>query len=161
MTAAAAKTEIPGHELLEGYDKPSVILFHASWCSPCKEAVPEVEKAVAAQTDKAGRAKFRLVKIDIDKYTELSSAFGINSIPAMVGFHGDKASFGVTGRLPEKMLMEFLSRVEQFHKDSPPPAWRVPEPEPAPEVNVQTGGSINIMKPIRLGQKKTGWKWLR
>lgn len=161
MTAAAKITKTPGEELLQGFDKPSVILFHARWCGPCKEALPEVEKAIAAETDKAGRTKFRLVLIDTDEYPELSNLFDIKSIPTMVGFHGDRASYGHSGRLPQKALKTFLSHVEQFHKDNPPPVWMIPEPEPAAEVSVQTRTSIKVMKPIRLGQKKQGWKWLR
>jgi thiol-disulfide isomerase/thioredoxin len=161
MTAAAAKTDVPGYELLQPCDKPVIILFHTSWSDPCKTAVPEVEKELAAQTDKAGRGKFRLVKIDVDKYGEMANAFGVNSIPTLVGFHGDRASYGAIGRQPQKILVKFFSEVEKFHKENPPPAWMIPPPEPAPAVSVDTGRTIRVMKPLKLGQKKEKFKWIR
>lgn len=161
MTAAAVTDNIPGRELLEGCDKPAVILFHTSWCSVCKNFVPEVEKTITAENDNSWGGKFRLVKIDVDKYGALADSFGVKSVPTMVGFHGDKASVGVIGRLPRKMLMTFLAEVEKFHKQNPPPAWMAPEPGPGPTVEVNTSRSIKVMKPLQLKQKKQRFTWLR
>ena len=60
-------------------DKAAIIDFYADWCGPCKSIAPILEEL-------SDQYKEQLViyKIDTDKETELSSLFGIQSIPTLL-----------------------------------------------------------------------------
>jgi thioredoxin 2 len=57
---------------------PVVVDFWAAWCGPCRMVAPEIKK-VAEHL--AGRAL--VLKVDTDANPELSSRFGIRSIPTI------------------------------------------------------------------------------
>lgn len=60
-------------------NKPVIIDFYADWCKPCQIIAPimdELAKDYSGQID--------IYKVDTDKQQELASAFGIQSIPAIL-----------------------------------------------------------------------------
>ncbi|MBE9487686.1 MAG: thioredoxin [Bacteroidetes bacterium] len=59
--------------------RPMLIDFYAKWCGPCKMLAPIVEQLYE---DYMGRIDF--YKIDIDQEKDLSSIFGIQSIPTLL-----------------------------------------------------------------------------
>ncbi len=58
---------------------PVIIDFDADWCGPCKTVAPVLEEL---SNDYAGRIE--VYKIDTEKEQELSSLFGIQSIPTFL-----------------------------------------------------------------------------
>ncbi len=60
-------------------DKPCVIDFYATWCGPCKALGPILEEVAKEYADKV-----YFYKIDVDKEEELSSIFGIKSVPTLL-----------------------------------------------------------------------------
>lgn len=60
-------------------DVPCIIDFYADWCRPCKMFAPVLEK-IASEYD----GKIVVYKVNVDKEKELSSAFGIKSIPTIL-----------------------------------------------------------------------------
>ncbi len=60
-------------------DKPAIIDFYATWCGPCKSLSPTLE-VLAEEYD----GKIYIYKVDIDKERELTSAFGVQSVPTLV-----------------------------------------------------------------------------
>ena len=67
--------EHPQEWVFEG-KRPAVIDFYATWCGPCKMMSPVVEELA-----KEYKGKIDFYKVDVDKEKELSSVFGIQSIP--------------------------------------------------------------------------------
>lgn len=60
-------------------DKPALIDFYADWCGPCKMIAPILEE-LAEEYD----GEIYVYKIDTEKEQELSSVFGIRSIPTLL-----------------------------------------------------------------------------
>jgi putative thioredoxin len=81
----------------------------APWCGPCKALGPVLERL---ETAYAGR--FMLAKLNSDEQPEiagqLSSMFGVRSIPFCVLFHQGEPVDGFVGALPERELRAFLDK---------------------------------------------------
>lgn len=60
-------------------DKPAIIDFYADWCGPCRMVAPILEQLSEEYKD-----KIDIYKIDTDKEIEVSSVFGIQSIPSFL-----------------------------------------------------------------------------
>jgi len=58
---------------------PAVIDFYADWCGPCKRVAPIMDKLA-----KEYNGKVMIYKVDTDANRELSSVFGIRSIPSVL-----------------------------------------------------------------------------
>jgi len=60
-------------------DVPAIIDFYADWCGPCKSVAPVLE-----ELSEEYEGKLVIYKIDTEAEEELSSAFGIQSIPTFL-----------------------------------------------------------------------------
>lgn len=60
-------------------DKPAIIDFYASWCGPCKMIAPVLEELAAEYAD-----ELYIYKVNTEEERELSSVFGIRSIPSLL-----------------------------------------------------------------------------
>ncbi|MHA1570924.1 MAG: tetratricopeptide repeat protein [Alphaproteobacteria bacterium] len=85
---------------------PIIVDFWATWCGPCKQLTPALEKLVRA----AGGA-VRLVKIDVDKSPELSQQLRIQSIPTVYAFHGGRPIDAFQGALPESEIKKWIDKI--------------------------------------------------
>jgi len=90
----------------ESKRQPVLVDFWATWCGPCKQLTPVLEKVV-----KAAKGKVRLVKMDIDKYPEIPGQLGIQSIPAIIAFVNGQPADGFMGALPESQVTAFIERI--------------------------------------------------
>lgn len=84
-------------------DKPVLVDFYATWCPPCKQQRPVVEK-LAAQY--AGRVLF--VAVDVDKSPQLANQYQIEAVPTLIIFRGGEQVWRKTGLTDEKQLRAAL-----------------------------------------------------
>jgi putative thioredoxin len=82
---------------------PVLVDFWATWCGPCKQLGPILEK-LATEYNGA----FRLAKVDVDKEQQLGAAFQIRSVPTVMLVKDGQLVDGFPGALPEGQLREFL-----------------------------------------------------
>ncbi|MFD2079573.1 putative thioredoxin [Actinopolymorpha cephalotaxi] len=85
---------------------PVVIDFWATWCQPCKQLSPVLEKLAG---EYAG--KFVLAKIDVDANQRLAQAAGIQSIPLVVAVVGGQLVPLFQGAVPESQARQFLDEL--------------------------------------------------
>ncbi len=102
MTDATFETEV----LARSEQLPVVIDLWAPWCGPCRTLGPVIEKAVA---DTGG--KVELAKVNVDENPMVSSAFKVQSIPAVFAVSGRSVVDSFIGALPEAEVRAFVDRL--------------------------------------------------
>jgi len=85
---------------------PVIVDFWATWCGPCKQLSPLLEKLVTE-----ARGAVKLVKIDVDQNQDLAQQFRVQSIPSIFAFKDGKPVDGFAGALPESQIKSFIQRL--------------------------------------------------
>ena len=83
--------------------EPILVDFFAEWCDPCKTMDPVIEHSIGEM-----EGKIRLLKINVDKYPQLSQQFGIRSIPHYILFKRGKILWRKGGLMTKKDLVQTL-----------------------------------------------------
>lgn len=83
--------------------KPAIIDFYADWCGPCKMVAPVLEE-LSDDFDK----DIVIYKVDTEKEMELSSVFGIQSIPTFLFIPMDGRPMMQPGALPKKIFKQVI-----------------------------------------------------
>jgi len=82
---------------------PAIIDFYADWCGPCKMVAPILEEL---SDEYAG--KLNIYKVDTEVEQELSSVFGIRSIPSILFIPADGQPMMQPGALPKDTLVQVI-----------------------------------------------------
>lgn len=92
--------------LLASMARPVLAYFTASWCGPCKQLRPVLEKVVLAMG-----GKVLLAVIDIDQNPDLAAAMRVQSVPQVYAFVAAQPVDGFMGALPESQIKSFITKV--------------------------------------------------
>ena len=96
-------------------DKPCIIDFYADWCRPCKLVAPIMQELAEEYKD-----EIYIYKVNTEQQKELSSVFGIQSIPAVLFVPMEGRPQMSTGALPKESFKQaidnFLLKKEEEKK---------------------------------------------
>jgi len=102
-----AKKETFEHDVVErSRELPVVVDFWATWCAPCKQLLPILEK-LAVEYD----GKFLLAKVNIDEQQELAMAFGVQSVPHVFAVRDGRGVDQFMGLMPEAEIRGWLDQL--------------------------------------------------
>lgn len=82
---------------------PTLIDFYADWCGPCK-MMPPILKEVR---EKLGDS-VRIIKIDVDKNSDLSAKLQIQGVPTLAIFKEGKILWRQSGVIPAHQLVPLI-----------------------------------------------------
>lgn len=86
--------------------QPVLVDFWATWCGPCRQLTPALEKAVRAR-----RGAIKLVKIDVDKNPAYAGQLQVQSIPTVYAFVDGRPVDRFMGALPDSQLNAFIDKL--------------------------------------------------
>src|SRR5262245_14890709 len=86
---------------------PVIVDFWATWCAPCRELGPVLERLA---TESPGQ--FLLVKVDVDQQPGLAQAFRVQSIPQVFALRHGQLVDQFQGALPEDQVRQWLSQFQ-------------------------------------------------
>ena len=87
-------------------EKPCIIDFYADWCGPCKIVAPLLDEL---SEEYSGKIDF--YKVDTEAEQELSSVFGIRSIPSFLFIPLTGKPQMAMGALPKESFKQAITDV--------------------------------------------------
>lgn len=95
------------HEIVEpSRDAVVLVRFTASWCGPCRQLAPLMERAVA----EAGDPRVREVVVDIDENPLIAGQFQIQSVPTVYAVVNGQPVDGFVGAQSASQLKAFIEK---------------------------------------------------
>lgn len=111
VTEATFQTEVAARSL----QVPVVVDLWASWCQPCKQLSPILERLA-----EAGGGSWVLAKIDVDANPRISQLFGVQSIPTVIAVAGGQPVDAFAGAMPEPQVREWITSLLDALRDRLP-----------------------------------------
>ena len=96
-----ATIELSEPVFAETIDNNEIVIldFWAEWCGPCKMIAPSVEKISEEYSD-----KLKVGKLDVDSNPNISSTFGIRSIPTLLIFKNGAPVDQIVGAVSKEVI---------------------------------------------------------
>jgi thioredoxin 1 len=89
-------------ELIQS-ETPVLVDFHATWCGPCKQLAPVIEKVASKFSN-----RLKVIKVDIDKNASAAQAYQVKGVPTMILFKQGKVVWRGSGYMDEVKLSKTL-----------------------------------------------------
>jgi thioredoxin len=84
-------------------NKLVLVDFHTVWCSPCRKMAPIIDKM-----EQEFKGKAAVLRIDVDKSTELAAKYQIQAVPVFILFKDGKEVWKQNGAMEEEALKKQL-----------------------------------------------------
>lgn len=84
-------------------NKTVLVDFHTQWCAPCKQMAPIVDKL-----EQRYKGKAAVLRIDIDKCSDIAKAYTISGVPVFVIYKNGKEVWRYKGAISEEELKKKL-----------------------------------------------------
>lgn len=114
LTSQTFKEKVFNYEMNKEWKfegtRPAIIDFYADWCAPCKIVAPILEELQEEYGD-----KLTIYKVDTEQEKELSSIFGIQSIPSLLFIPVDGQPQMAMGALPKETFRKAIGDVLQVN----------------------------------------------
>lgn len=88
---------------------PVLVDFSAEWCGPCRMMKPVLE-----QLKKKMENKIRIVKIDVDRNSNLASKYNIRSVPTLMLFRDGNVIWSGVGVMTSEYLENVINNNYSF-----------------------------------------------
>lgn len=110
LTADTFKEKVFNYEKHQEWkfegERPCMIDFYADWCGPCKTVAPVLDEL---SREYAG--KIDIYKVNTEDERELSSVFGIQSIPSLLFVPQTGQPQMAMGALPKESFVRAIKEV--------------------------------------------------
>lgn len=81
-------------------DGKVLVDFYAEWCGPCKMLMPIL--------DELAEEGHKIIKVDVDESKEVTSTYGIMSVPTLVLFVDGEPTKRLTGFQPKELIQDLI-----------------------------------------------------
>ena len=82
-----------------------IVDFFATWCGPCQMYMPIFDE-VSQETG------INMIKVDIDKETDLAGEQGVMGVPTNIAFKNGKEVSRFSGFKSKEELLDFINKVK-------------------------------------------------
>lgn len=83
-------------------DKPVLLDFWASWCSPCRMVSPVIDEIAGERSD------IKVGKVNVDEQQELAAQFQVMSIPTLLVLKDGQVVNKSVGAQPKAKILAML-----------------------------------------------------
>ena len=94
---------------------PVVVDLWATWCGPCKQLSPVLERLA-----EAGGGTWVLAKVDVDANPRIAQLFGAQSIPTVIAIAGGQPIDAFSGAQPEPQVRQWITSILDALRDQLP-----------------------------------------
>lgn len=102
VTEATFEAEV----VQRSFQVPVVVDLWATWCQPCKQLSPVLEKLA-----EEGNGSWVLAKVDVDAEPNIAAAFQVQSIPSVIALVKGQPVPLFQGALPEAQVRQFMDEL--------------------------------------------------